>query len=167
MTKNHTSMTSISGNDDRLMRYGHPLYEVNPSLPRNLAIEQPSQESSSGVEDREIQPFHLSSNRVEHCQKSNHVDREILTESGVVSGLDREKFVKIYLAGVRQYARLNKSGTSLFEFIYEQLSRHESQDKDLIYLNYILASKWNPGLMRRTYSRGIATGETIFISIDG
>jgi hypothetical protein len=157
-------MTSISQNDDRLMRYGHPLYEVNPSLSSYLLVKlQHPQRRPKSVDDSllstdrngmktSISPAHM----VNEERKSIPASGEVTNDLFLNKELDREQFVKFYLDGIRQYAQLNKSGTNLFEFVYERLSRKDSQDKDTICLNYILANKWRSDLTRRTYSRGIA-----------
>ncbi len=120
-------MTSISQHDARLMRYGQPLYEVNPSLRSSLAIQSPQYQAATKAED----PF------------ESH-------ES------DSDRFVKFYIDGIRQFARLNQPGANLFEFVCEQLSNENTRDKDTVCLNYVLANKWRSDLNRRTYSRGLA-----------
>jgi hypothetical protein len=135
-------MTFVSQNDDRLMRYGHPLYEINPSLPSNLL---------AAIQNSRQLAIRVDENRV-YSQKHD----ETITDLFGAQELDCEPFVKFYLGGIRQYAQLNQPGANLFEFVYEQLSRQDSQNKDTICLNYVLAHQWRPDLTRRSYSRGIA-----------
>jgi hypothetical protein len=96
------------------------------------------------------------SEKINDYIQSIQVVGEIPSDMSISQKLDSEKFVKIYLEGIRQYSQLNRSGANLFEFVYEQLSSDHSQDKDTICLNYVLANKWKSNLTRRTYSRGIA-----------
>jgi hypothetical protein len=70
--------------------------------------------------------------------------------------VDSEEFVKIYLAGIRRYGELSKSGATLFEFVYRQLSGHAGKDRDTVDLNYALATDWSSNLSRRTYARGMS-----------
>jgi hypothetical protein len=69
--------------------------------------------------------------------------------------VDSEQFVKIYLAGVRQYGELSKAGALLFEFVYKEISGRDSKDKDTVTLNFLLAQRWKDDLSRRTYERGM------------
>jgi hypothetical protein len=85
-----------------LTRYGHPIYEVNPSL---------------------NQPFPV---RIKQSKPSKMGDAYMVAPgTGEVVGrgafafveekeVDSEEFVKIYLAGVRQYGELSKAGALLF-----------------------------------------------------
>jgi hypothetical protein len=116
-------MTFVSQNGAQLMRYGHPLHKINPSVPINLAEQDLSESLVANISD----------------QRFKH-----------------ERFLKFYLEGIRQYNKLNKAGTDLFEFVHEELSDHTAQGKDKLCINYVLANQWNPDLNRRTYSRGIA-----------
>lgn len=70
--------------------------------------------------------------------------------------IDSERFVKVYLDGIKQYAGLGKAGASLFEFLYRQISGRDSKDKDTVTLNYFIAQEFKPDLTRRTYERGLA-----------
>ena len=70
--------------------------------------------------------------------------------------VDNEQFVKVYLAGIKQYAQLSKAGEVLFEFVYREISGRGGRDKDTISINFILAQRWKPDLTRRTYERGLS-----------
>ena len=69
--------------------------------------------------------------------------------------VDNEKFVKVYLEGIRQYGQLSKAGALLFEFVYRQISGMEGRDRDTVSLNHYIALKWKPDLPRSTYYRGM------------
>lgn len=69
--------------------------------------------------------------------------------------VDSEKFVKVYLEGIKQYGQLSKAGALLFEFVYREISGMSAKDKDTMTLNYFLAQRWKPDLTRRTYERGM------------
>lgn len=69
--------------------------------------------------------------------------------------VDSEKFVKVYLDGIRQYGQLSKAGALLFELVYRTISGTEGRDKDTVMLNHYLALKLKPDLPRSTYYRGM------------
>jgi hypothetical protein len=122
--------------DSQQRRYGHLIYEVNPSLSSEFLVNDNSRLAALSTDDDQ------------NTQAPNDL--------GMATALDREKCVKFYTKGILKYSQLSKPGVKLFEFIYEQLSHQDFQNKDLISLNYVLAKKWCPILNRRTYSRGIA-----------
>lgn len=70
--------------------------------------------------------------------------------------VDSEQFVKIYLAGIRQYGALSKAGALLFEYIYHRMSGKDAKDKDTITISLALAQEWNPKLTKTTYYRGLS-----------
>ena len=43
--------------------------------------------------------------------------------------VDDTRFVKLFLAGVKQAAGLSKSGLTLFEVVYKQLQEHVGTDE--------------------------------------
>jgi hypothetical protein len=141
MTKQHIKVQSLDRSDDRLTRYGRQIYEANPSF---------SIDRLSSCSDRQLDE------KTENFHESIANTREILPNLFSTDELNRDRFIKFYLEGIRQCARLNRPGANLLEFVCDRLSQQDSQDKDTIYLNYILANKWQPDLNRRTYSRGIA-----------
>jgi hypothetical protein len=70
--------------------------------------------------------------------------------------VDTEEFVKIYLAGIRQYGQLTKAGAKMFEYVYQEMSGHKGKDKDTIMISLRLAKEWYPRLTKPTYHRGLA-----------
>jgi hypothetical protein len=126
-----------------LTRYGHPIYEVNPSL--NQAFP---------VRIRQSKPSKMGDAYMVAPGTGEVVGRgafAFVEEKEV----DSEEFVKIYLAGVRQYGELSKAGALLFEFVYKEISGRNSKDKDTVSLNFLLAQRWKADLSRRTYERGM------------
>lgn len=125
-------------------RRGHRIYETNPSLdnslPTRTKYKVPSTTSGAII---------------------------VAQESGVILGkgaigfveeteVDAEEFVKIYLAGVRKYGELSKSGALLFEYVYHEISGQDAKDRDKVGLNYRWAKIWKPDLTERTYQRGLS-----------
>jgi hypothetical protein len=62
--------------------------------------------------------------------------------------VDKERFVKLYLAGLKQAAGLSKSGLSVFEIVYDLLRRKPGEDK-------VMLSAADSKLEQRTYQRGL------------
>ncbi len=155
-------MASISQSNDLLMRYGHPLYEVNPSLPSSL-LTQLQQQPAAPRADENLAHGNTHTIQNEHLGDSGDRHRRSIQNSEAApidlsetQKLERDRFIKFYLDGIRQFVRLNQSGADLFEFVCEQLSGENARNKDTVCLTYVLASKWRPSLNRRTYSRGLA-----------
>jgi hypothetical protein len=127
---------------DRAKRRGHPIYESNPSaeytLPVRVRSKKPSKIGESYVISRE---------------------GEVLADGAMAfieeTEVDTEHFLKIYLAGIRQYGQLSQSGATLFEYVYRELSGKDGKDKDTVTINYLLAQRWMESLSRRTYDRGL------------
>ena len=127
---------------DRAKRRGHLIYESNPSadytLPVRVKSKKPSKIGDSYVISR---------------------DGEVLANGAMAfveeTEVDTEHFLKIYLAGIRQYGQLSQSGATLFEYVYRELSGKDGKDKDTVVINYLLAQRWMESLSRRTYDRGL------------
>lgn len=98
---------------------------------------------------------------------------EMLTVGGMgfyeYEEVDETRFVKLFLAGVKQAAGLSKPGLLLFEVIYRELQKNVGQDK--VGLSLYLVSEYIEEIKDRTYRRGLAElldKEFIFRSpIDG
>ena len=132
-----------TGNPKQLTRYGHPIYEHNPSLSDPFPVRiRPSKPSKLG-DAYMVAPG----------------TREVVSRGAFAfveeKEVDSEEFVKIYLAGVRQYGELSKAGALIFEFVYKTLSGKDAKDKDTVTLNYLLAKRWKDDLSKRTYERGM------------
>jgi hypothetical protein len=82
---------------------------------------------------------------------------EILGTGGAVvyewEEVDKERFVKLFLAGVKQAAGLSKAGLAIFEVVYNQLRDHPNSDE--VKLNFYVASGGIEGVTARTYQRGL------------
>lgn len=118
-------------------KHGVPLYRVNPSIPSSAEI---SRTKRVQIGD-------------EH--KGFVVDNgtgEILGRGGAISyefeEVDKERFVKLYLAGLKQAAGLSKAGLAVFEIVYNQLRERPGQDS-------VLLSTRDHNLPKTTYFRGL------------
>jgi len=83
--------------------------------------------------------------------------------------VDKERFVKLFLDGVRKTAGLSTTGLTIFELIYNQVRGNPNSDK--IEMSFMLAKDRIPNLAERTYQRGLRElldKEVIFRSpVDG
>lgn len=126
-----------------ISRYGHLLYLTNPSLDAAIPRKIKTVNSSKLGKALVIAPE----------------SGEVITQGtfGFMEEkeVDSEQFVKVYLAGIRKYAELNKSGSQLFEYIYEEISGAQGKSHDKIAINFYLVNQWRPAIMQRTYERGM------------
>jgi hypothetical protein len=116
---------------------GIPVYQTNPSVPDPNEIRKSKR------------------TRVGNDQKGLIVDNgtgEILGGGGAVvyewEEVDKERFVKLYFAGLKQAAGLSKAGLAVFEIVYKQV--RENPGKDQVHLAATTSS-----LEERTYQRGL------------
>jgi hypothetical protein len=123
------------------VRHGMPVYRTNPSVP------------SAGEIPRGPKRF-----QVPGGNGAVIVDNS----SGEIKGIggmgfwwdeevDKEKFVKLFLDGIRSAAGLSKTGIQAFEVVYHQMQLNPNNDK--IELNAYIAEEH--GLAVRTFRRGI------------
>ena len=126
-----------------LTRYGKPVYETNPSvtgrIPTRIVSSAPQKGGTA---------YLLASDTGEVVGRGAF---GFIEETEV----DSEQFVKVYLAGIKQYAQLSKAGAMMFEYVYREISGRAGKDKDTVTLNYFLAKRADENLARRTYERGM------------
>jgi len=67
--------------------------------------------------------------------------------------VDKERFVKLFLDGVRKTAELSSTGLMIFELIYNQMRGNPNTDK--IEMSLMVAQDRLPNLAERTYRRGL------------
>jgi hypothetical protein len=83
--------------------------------------------------------------------------------------VDKERFVKLFLDGVRKTAGLSSTGLMIFELIYNQV--RENPNSDEIKMSFMVAQDRLPKIAERTYRRGLRElldKEVIFRSpVDG
>jgi len=121
---------------------GVPVYSENPSVPNPEDIKR------------------RKAVRYGNEQKGFVVDGgsgEVLGIGGMgfyeFEEVDNAKFVKMFLAGIKQAAGLSKAGLTIFEIIYSAVQDTPNNDK--VELSYYSASKKIHGLNDRTYQRGL------------
>jgi hypothetical protein len=120
-------------------RWGDPIYTINPSVPDKQGIVT-KRKSKIGNDRRGI--------------IINDGTGEILGDGSATyyefEEVDSERFVKLYLAGVKKAADLSKAGLSVFEWIYLQVMENPNTDR-------VNLSVDDPGipLARTTFYRGL------------
>ena len=125
--------------DEVKMRRGKPIYAANPSVPAKECLVT-KRKSKIGSDRRGI--------------IINDGTGEILGDGSATyyefEEVDSERFVKLYLAGVRKAADLTKAGLSVFEWVYFQLMARPNSDE-------VKLSPDDPslGMARATFFRGL------------
>jgi hypothetical protein len=122
---------------------GFPIYSENPSIPPKGSIAARAKKRQIGDE-----------------QKGLIIDGgsgEILGRGTAVvyewEEVDSERFVKLFMGGIKKASGLSKTGLSIFEVIYNQM--RESPNSDRVMLSFYRASQQIKGLNERTYQRGL------------
>lgn len=121
-------------------RNGVPFYKTNPSVPAAGSVQT----------------------RTRTTQVAKGGKAVVINATGEVLGkasiafmqseeVDPEKFVKLYMEGVRQVTGLSKAGTSVCEMVYDQMQKNPNNDH--IIMAYSLAKEI--GLAERTFRRGL------------
>lgn len=118
-------------------KWGVAVYETNPSVPKPDEIKK-LKRVRLGDEQRGL--------------IVNNGTGEIFGAGGAVvyewEEVDKERFVKLYLAGLRQAAGLSKAGLSVFEMVYNELRNKPGEDT-------VLLSQKRSDMERRSYHRGL------------
>lgn len=116
---------------------GVPIYTSNPSIPSPDEIKKPKRA------------------RLGNEHKGLVVDNgsgEILGHGGAIAyeweEVDKERFVKLYLAGLKQAAGLSKAGLSVFELVYNQLRGRPGLDT-------VTLSILTSGMKKTAYYEGL------------
>jgi hypothetical protein len=137
MTKEDQKSSGIIGK-----KRGLPVYTTNPSIPAQEDIGR-FRRTQIGTDKKGL-IIHEGTG-------------EILGSGGAVvyewEEVDKERFVKLFLAGVKQAAELSKAGLAIFEVVYNLL--RENPNSDEVKLNLYVASEQIEGLNDRTYRRGL------------
>jgi len=98
-------------------RYGVKVYQTNPSIPSETEIKR-SKRAQIGTDMRGLVVDSGSG--------------EILGHGGAIAyeweEVDKERFVKLYLAGLKQAAGLSKAGLAVFETVYKKVRERPGQD---------------------------------------
>jgi hypothetical protein len=135
-------MAVDSQNDSGVLgaKRGVPIYETNPSIPVKGGVPR-TRKRQLGDDHRGL--------------VINDGSGEILGRGTAVAyeweEVDAERFVKLFMAGLKQATGLSKAGLSIFEVVYLQLRERPNNDK--VEMSFFRARKHNPTLVDRTYQR--------------
>jgi hypothetical protein len=137
---------------------GVPIYTTNPSVPSKDEISR-TRRTQFGNDRRGL--------------VIDGGTGEVLGRGGAYmyefEEVDKERFVKLFLDGVRKTAGLSSTGLTIFELIYNQV--RENPNSDEIKMSYMVAQSALPNIAERTYRRGLRElldKEVIFRSpVDG
>lgn len=120
-----------------------------PHKPRKLYATNPSVPAASDIAKRKR--VQLGDER-----KGVVIDNssgEMLNPAGAAfyeyEEVDKERFVKLYLAGLKQAVGLSKAALAVFQLVYDQMRENKGRD-------YVLLSPLSCGLSQPTYSRGLS-----------
>lgn len=118
-------------------KYGQPVYAANPSIPVSNEIAK-TRRAQIGDEK---QGMLIDEN-----------SGEILGHGGAIiykfEEVDKERFVKLYLDGLKSAAGLSKAGMAVFQLVYDQL--RDNKEKDVVAL-----SSGTCDLSQSQFSRGL------------
>ena len=118
-------------------KHGIPVYTSNPSVPAETEIKK-NRRAQIGTDTKGL--------------VVDSGTGEILGHGGAMvyewEEVDKERFVKLYLAGLKQAAGLSKAGLAVFELVYKQV--RENPGKDEIKLSQSMSP-----LKAVTYRRGV------------
>lgn len=118
-------------------RYGVPVYQTNPSIPSETEIKR-SKRAQIGTDTKGL--------------VVDSGTGEILGHGGAIAyeweEVDKERFVKLYLAGLKQAAGLSKAGLAVFETVYKRVRERPGQDT-------VPLDSYSSGLHPVTYRRGL------------
>ena len=119
---------------------GVPIYTTNPSIPVKDEISRP-RKAQIGNDQRGL--------------IINEGTGEILGTGGAMvyewEEVDKERFVKLFLAGLKQASGLSKAGLAIFEMVYNQIRDNPNSDRVALSLD----DPQMPSIPRSTYFRGL------------
>lgn len=124
------------------IKRGLKVYERNPSVPNpgHLPIKRRPVKVANG-------------NKVMFVNGSSGEASDGHAAFFEMQEVDQQQFVKLYLAGIKQTAKLTAAGFQVFELVYRQMQDTPQTDK--IELNHYLTKKYGLNIADRTYRRGL------------
>lgn len=121
-------------------RYGHKLYNENPSALR---------EEEARIRRKKVAPDRAATHMIVDTETQELLARSPGAQAFYGSEIvDDERFVKLYFAGLRKYVGLSKAGLDVFETVYHQMSANKDRD-------FVLLSSRSTTIPKRTFERGL------------
>lgn len=123
------------------IKRGFPVYRTNPSIP-----------PSNGMPTRSKR-FHVPGGKAAMIVDNSTGELKGIGGMGFwwEEQVDPDRFVKLFLDGIKQAAGLSKTGIQVFELVYLQMRANPGSDE--IKLNQYVARDHN--ISDRTYQRGV------------
>jgi hypothetical protein len=122
-------------------RKGRPVYSANPSVQSPQDIGHLKPRKIGGVERGYI---------VSHSSGEMKIGGATFYQ---VERVDDERFVKLFLSGVRQTTGLTKPGLAMFAIVYEMMRQNPNGDR--VELVFYTVSQVNPKMTERSFRRGL------------
>ena len=123
---------------------GVPVYAANPSIPLSSALSNNRQRRKQIGDEQKGLVIDGSSG-------------EILGRGAAIiyewEEVDSERFVKLFIGGLKKAAGLSKTGLQIFEIVYNQMRQLPNTDR--IELSFWLVSQHHENINERTYQRGV------------
>lgn len=98
---------------------GRPIYSENPSVPNSNALSTKRRRRQIGTEHKGI--------------VIDNGSGEVLGEGAAVvyewEEVDDERFVKLFMGGMKKAFGISKAGATLFEMVYEQMRNNHNSDQ--------------------------------------
>lgn len=127
----------MTENSQVAKKRGIPVYRTNPSIPGEHEIKK-LKRAKLGDEHRGL--------------VVDNGTGEILGHGGAIAyeweEVDKERFVKLYLAGLKKAAGLSKAGLAVFELVYNEMRGKPGEDSVLLGVSM-------SNLEERTFNRGL------------
>jgi hypothetical protein len=119
-------------------RYGYELYRSNPTIPSAGQIAK-TRRAKLGNDRKGIVIDNDTGDVLGHGGAMVYEFEEV----------DKERFVKLYLAGLKQAIGMTKPGLLMFQMVYDQMRNHK--DRDFVILSALDAPEGG----ERSFQRGI------------
>lgn len=118
-------------------RYGQTVYASNPTIPNPGTISKKRRAQIGSAKKGMV---------------FDDDNGEILGHGGAImyefEEVDKERFVKLYLAGLKSAVGMSKAGLEVFQMVYDQMRENKERD-------YVLLSVLSSGMGERAFHRGM------------
>ena len=124
-------------------RRGFPKYEVNPSVPLHVDASRKTKKIEGAKGNFMV---------IADVESGSVATEALPAGFYTVDFVDKEKFVKLFLEGVKAFSGLSSAGIKVFEVLYREVQ--ENANSDSVVINYEAVSI-STNIARRTFFRGL------------